>query len=106
MTFRKLDPDEGAGRPVTVSVDGVALVAEEGEPVAAILLRVPPFIARTTPVGGAPRAPFCMMGVCFDCLVEIDGKGSTRSCLARAREGMVVTRLAGRPVVAEACGHD
>ena len=43
---------------------------------------------RTTPVSGAPRAPYCMMGVCFDCLVTIDGVGSRQGCLVPVREGM------------------
>jgi len=95
--IRKLDLDGVVMKPVTISVDDVAISAEEGEPIAAVLLRVPPFTARATPVSGAPRAPFCMMGVCFECLVEIDGETSTRSCLARARHGMSVRRQAARP---------
>src|SRR5271168_3105593 len=95
--FRKLDPDGVAMRPVTISVDGVAMEVEDGEPIAAVLLRVPPFTTRASPVGGAARAPYCMMGVCFECLVEIDGETSTRSCLIRARNGMVVLRQAERP---------
>jgi D-hydroxyproline dehydrogenase subunit gamma len=95
--FCKLEPDRGAIRPVTISVDGVDMTVEEGEPIAAVLLRIPPFTARATPVSGAARAPYCMMGVCFECLVEIDGETSTRSCLTRARDGMAVRRQAGRP---------
>ncbi len=97
--FRKLDPTGGTIRQVTILVDGVAMVVDEGEPIAAVLLRTPPFTARTTAVGGAERAPYCLMGVCFDCLVEIDGETSTRSCLTRARAGMVVRRQSGRPNV-------
>jgi D-hydroxyproline dehydrogenase subunit gamma len=95
--FRKLDLDTVSIRPVTISVDGAATVVEEGEPVAAVLLRIPPFTARSTPISGSARAPYCMMGVCFECLVEIDGETSTRSCLTRARDGMVVRRQACRP---------
>jgi predicted molibdopterin-dependent oxidoreductase YjgC len=95
--FRKLDPDGVAMRSVTISVDGVAMAVEDGEPIAAVLLRVPPFTSRATPVGGAARAPYCMMGACFECLVEIDGETSTRSCITRARHGMVVRRQATRP---------
>lgn len=72
-------------------------MAEEGESIAAILLRTAPFTSRATPITGAPRAPYCMMGVCFDCLVEVDGTTSTRSCLCYAREGMVVKRQLTRP---------
>ena len=39
---------------------------------AAVLLSGAPAI-RTTPVNGAPRLPYCMIGICFDCLAEIDG---------------------------------
>lgn len=104
--FRKLDPDGVAIRPVTISVDGVAIAVEDGEPIAAVLLRTPPFTTRATPVSGAARAPFCMMGVCFECLVEIDGETSTRSCLARARDGMVVRRQTGRPDPMKDMGHE
>jgi len=95
--FRKLEPAELAGTPVTIVIDGVPLTAEEGEPVAAILLRTPPFTSRGTPVSGAARAPYCMMGACFECLVEIDGETSTRCCMKGAKEGMVVRRQLGRP---------
>ena len=45
---------------------------------------------RSSPVSGVPRAPYCMMGVCFECLVEIDGVPSRQSCLATVRDGMRV----------------
>ena len=94
--FRKTKPKGAPVTPATISIDGIDMIVEEGEPVAAALLRTAPFITRTTPIGGAPRAPYCMMGVCFECLVEIDGITSTRSCLQGARHGMVVRRQIGR----------
>jgi hypothetical protein len=66
-----------------------------GDTVAAALLLAGVDHLRATPVSGAPRAPYCMMGVCFDCLVVIDGVGSRRACLTRAREGMRVERQRG-----------
>ena len=45
---------------------------------------------RVTPVLASARAPFCMMGVCFECLVTIDGMGSRQACLVEVREGMRV----------------
>lgn len=95
--FRKLEPEQKPVTTVTVILDGASIVAEAGEPVAAILLRTSPFTARTSPVGGGARGPFCMMGACFECLVEVDGIASTRACLVRARDGLVVRRRAGRP---------
>lgn len=78
-------------------LNGVATEVEEGEPLAAILLRIPPHSNRVTPGSGATRAPYCLMGACFECLVEIDGVTSVRSCMVRARSGMVVNRQPGRP---------
>lgn len=45
---------------------------------------------RATPTSGAPRGPYCMMGACFDCLVEIDGT-SRQACLMQVTEGLVIT---------------
>ena len=46
-------------------------------------------------VSGEKRAPFCMMGVCFECMMEIDGKPNQQSCLVTVREGMRVRRQKG-----------
>ncbi|MFB0872619.1 MULTISPECIES: (2Fe-2S)-binding protein [unclassified Sphingobium] len=100
--FRKIEPRGSGGNQVRLSVDGALLNAEEGEPVAAVLLRVAPFTSRNTPVTGAARAPYCMMGACFDCLVEIDGETSMRACMKGVREGMVVRRQTERPIPVKA----
>lgn len=46
------------------------------------------------PVDGSPRAPHCLMGVCFECMMEIDGVPGVQSCLVPVRHGMVVRRQA------------
>ena len=92
--FRKLhDPGPAS---VTVFLDGRPVAAEAGESVAAVLLRQPGGWSRTTPVSQSPRAPYCMMGVCFECLVEIDGQGSVQSCLTPVANGMRIARQQGR----------
>jgi predicted molibdopterin-dependent oxidoreductase YjgC len=92
--FRRLPDPVAAG--VTVSVDGRPVTARAGDSVAAALLAAGIVACRTTPVGDVPRAPFCMMGVCFDCLVEIDGMGSRQACLVRVRDGMRIDTQHGR----------
>ncbi|WP_286505651.1 (2Fe-2S)-binding protein [Variovorax davisae] len=92
--FRKIN--DAVSPLLTLTVDGQAVTAEIGETVAAVLLRQPMSASRTTPVSGSPRAPFCMMGVCFDCLAIVDGASSTQSCLITVREGMRVERQYGR----------
>jgi len=87
--FRRLhDPSPS----VTLTIDGTAVLAEPGETVAAVLLRTPPFHARTTMLSGERRAPYCMMGVCFDCLAVVDGERSVQTCLTLVRDGMTVER--------------
>ena len=90
-----------AEKTVTITVDGTPVRANAGDTVAAALLAAGYDHCRTTPVSGARRAPYCMMGVCFDCLVTIDGVGNRQGCLVRVRDGMTValqrgTREAGR----------
>ncbi|NUO87211.1 MAG: (2Fe-2S)-binding protein [Cupriavidus sp.] len=85
---------------VTLTFEGQPLKAPAGATVAAALLLngVAPF--RTTPVTSAPRAPYCMMGVCFECLVEIDGKPGRQACLTAVRDGMVIKRQQGASAIA------
>ena len=92
--FQKLN-DSGSSM-LTLTIDGQAVTAEPGETVAAVLLRQQTPANRSTPVQGSPRAPYCMMGVCFDCLAIVDGAASTQSCLVTVREGMRVERQFGR----------
>lgn len=92
--FRKLH--EAAGRAVTVTIDGVPVTAEAGESVAAVLLRQQPLWSRTTPISQSRRAPYCMMGVCFDCLAQVDGEASVQTCLRQVRDGMRIERQSGK----------
>ena len=96
--FRKLHEPTAS---VTITVDGNAIAAEIGETVAAVLLRLAKPIARTTPIGAKPRAPYCMMGVCFDCLAVVDGIPSTQTCLTSVRGGMRVERQHGPRTVGQ-----
>jgi hypothetical protein len=98
MMFRKLH--DAGGEAVTVYIDGARVTAEANESVAAVLLRQAPVWSRTTPVSNTPRAPYCMMGVCFDCLATVDGVSSIQTCLAPVRDGMRIDRQHGRPDVA------
>ena len=92
--FRQL-PDRAAGT-VTVTIDGKPATARAGDSVAAALLAAGVLACRTTPVDGAPRGPYCLMGVCFDCLVMIDGVGNRQGCLVPVRDGMKVETQQGR----------
>lgn len=92
--FRQLD--DPASVAFSITIDGISVPARPGDTVAAVLMRTPPHIARHTPVNHSPRAPYCLMGVCFDCLATVDGETSVQTCLVEARPGMRVERPSGR----------
>jgi hypothetical protein len=98
--FRRLQPD-AAAPAVTLFVDGNAVTARATDSVAAAMLAANLDHCRTTPVSGAPRAPYCMMGVCFDCLVAIDSVGNRQACLVRVSEGMRVEVQRGKRALGE-----
>ena len=84
------------GTAITLKVDGKPIRARTGDTVAAAMLAAGIDHCRTTPVTGAPRAPYCLMGVCFDCLVTVDGIGSRQGCLVPVRDGMTVETQIGK----------
>jgi len=86
-------------RLLAVTIDGKPFAARDGDTVAATLLAAGLADCRTTPVSGSARGPFCMMGVCFDCLVVIDGRPNQQSCMIPARDGMKIERQQGARVV-------
>ncbi len=92
--FKRLPNDKRSS--VTISVDGNRVDARAGDTVAAALLASGITCFRSTPVTGSPRAAYCMMGVCFDCLATIDGVPNRQSCLVGVREGMQVVTGRGR----------
>jgi predicted molibdopterin-dependent oxidoreductase YjgC len=90
----ELGPGLQRGPALTLTLDGAKVTAYEGETLAALLLAEGHIATRTTPAG-EPRGVFCGMGVCFDCLVVVDGVPNTRACMTAVREGMEVRRQDG-----------
>lgn len=71
----------------TITIDGVALTATEGVPLGSVLHTLGPGFRLG--VNGHLRGLYCGMGVCFECLVSVDGR-RVRACLTPVREGMMV----------------
>lgn len=88
----RIDEQFERGRPVTIRVDGEPLEAYAGESVAAALLAGGVICLRRSPTAGTPRGAFCLMGVCQECVVVIDGQRQ-RSCMQIVREGLEVELL-------------
>lgn len=75
---------------VNLTIDGQAVQVSKGTTVAAAALSSGLSYTRTTPISGTKRAPFCMMGVCFECQMVINGKPNQRACGTYVEEGMTV----------------
>jgi D-hydroxyproline dehydrogenase subunit gamma len=90
--FRRL---HAAEQTIQITVNGVAVEAAEGDMVATALLLAGIQHFRTTAKLASPRGPYCSMGVCFECLVTIDGIGNRQACLIPVHGGMVVETGAG-----------
>lgn len=91
--FRRLA--EPVGEIVTVNVEGEDIQVPAGETVATAVLVSNLGYTRTTAVSGARRAPLCMMGVCFECVMEIDGIPNRQACQVQVVDGMCIRRQYG-----------
>ncbi len=87
--------DTGGGAPVEFTFDGRPVTAQPGDSIAAALTAAGIRDLRDSVVSGAPRGVFCMMGSCFDCLVEVDGVPNRQACMVAAEAGLVVRRQTG-----------
>jgi predicted molibdopterin-dependent oxidoreductase YjgC len=74
----------------TFTFDGEDIAAEPGKSVGAALIAAGHLAWRTTRHAGAPRGVFCGIGICFDCLVVVNGRPNQRACLTEVRDGDVV----------------
>jgi len=83
------------GRAVTLIVDGAPLEAFCGESVAAALLASRRRALRTTSRRGEPRGLYCGIGLCFECVMTVDGRPNVRTCRTPVRDGMQVDTQRG-----------
>jgi predicted molibdopterin-dependent oxidoreductase YjgC len=97
--FKQLSND--SAETVDVILNGEKIQVSQGITVAAVALTQGLGFTRTTPVSKSKRAPFCMMGVCYDCLMIIDGKANQRACATYVKKGMRIEVQQGSGPVLE-----
>lgn len=85
----RIDDVEGA---ITFQFEEHLITARPGDTVASALAAAGIRHLRDSAVSGEARGIFCMMGACFDCLVEIDGIQNRQACMTPVREGLTVRR--------------
>jgi predicted molibdopterin-dependent oxidoreductase YjgC len=88
--FKRLDKPVIGSKTVSLTIEGKEIIAFEGDTVAAAMLAAGFAYTRITPEKGKRRAPYCMMGICFDCIVEINGIPNQRACQTLVQAGMQV----------------
>jgi sarcosine oxidase subunit alpha len=77
-------------RKIFISVNGKKISAYDGETLLAVLIASGFRILKKSPVLKEPRGGLCGMGVCYDCLVTIDGVPNIRSCMTYVKDGMEI----------------
>lgn len=87
LMFKRLTSKE----TICFTFDGVEIKAQHGDTVAAALLASGTVTIRTTQTS-KPRGPYCMMGACYDCLVQVDGR-TVQSCMLQATPDLLVNRI-------------
>jgi len=75
---------------VTLSINGKGFDAELGETILSVLIREGHQKIRLSHKARKWRGFYCGMGVCFECLVEVDGIPNVRACITPISAGMKV----------------
>lgn len=98
----------GSEPTVTCTIDGSPLEVPAGRTAAAaLMIEGDRARLRDTRGAGEPRGMFCGIGVCFDCLVHVDGRGPLRACLLEVEDGMAITTAPpGRAEGEEGASHE
>ncbi len=84
---------------VEITIGNEQYEVPENISVAAAMLYCGLHSVRQTPVSGSERGPLCMMGVCFECLMNIDGKPNQRACQLTVKPGMIIDRQLGAATI-------
>jgi predicted molibdopterin-dependent oxidoreductase YjgC len=79
----------------TFDFDGVPVPYAAGQSIGAALIAAGVLSWRTTREHARPRGIFCGIGICFDCLVVVDGRPNCRACIVTAQAGMTVRSQEG-----------
>lgn len=95
MEDRRIQDGVERGGAVDIEIEGEMLRAYEGETIAAALLAAGKHSFRRTARRGEPRGVYCGMGVCFDCVMTVNGIPNVRTCQARVSAGMIVRTQMG-----------
>ena len=75
---------------INFTFNGSTYTGEAGQSIAAALISHDQRVLRTTRFDGASRSIFCGIGICFDCVVVVNGIANQRACIVEISEGAVI----------------
>jgi len=83
-------PEVKRGMKIQIFIDGQPIEAFEGESIAAAMMAAGLRAFRFTAKHKTPRGMYCGMGICFECLVTVNGVRNVRACLTPVADEMTV----------------
>ena len=80
---------------VNITIDGKTIAAHEGQTIGGALTAHGVHALRRTAQRDEPRGLYCVMGMCHDCLVTVNGCANQRACRTQVEDGQQITRQQG-----------
>jgi len=77
-------------KEIKFTYNGQDYSAREGDSIATALFENDIRVNRKTFGKQNPRGSFCFMGVCFECLVKVNGKSGVQGCKHKVEESMEI----------------
>jgi D-hydroxyproline dehydrogenase subunit gamma len=87
--FKRLS-DVERGRPIVIYINGERVDAYLGETLASAILTAGFDGMRTTILSGSPRGYYCGIGICCECIVELEDGSRVKACQTQVENGMKV----------------
>jgi predicted molibdopterin-dependent oxidoreductase YjgC len=82
-----------SSKTVFIEFEGKSLEVPAGISVAAAVLgHAQEHHCRRAFIGGQKRAPYCLMGVCHECFMEINGQPYQQACMTIVEDGMCIKK--------------
>jgi sarcosine oxidase, subunit alpha len=95
--MRRLPDAASRGKSITLDLEGEAVPAVEGEPIACSLVAAGETVLSRSIKYHRARGPYCFSGACSHCLMRVNGVPNVCTCRVPAREGMKLERQNAYP---------
>ncbi len=77
-------------KEISFTFNNIQYKAKKGDSIATALFENDIRVNRKTFENKSPRGSFCFMGVCFECLVTVNGASGIQGCKKKLEEAMEI----------------